>query len=137
MADRFRKKPPVDWKSDLGVKRRVGKIIDTLALNLDKERIYTFRSHNAKTRALARIWGLPRIWQLALNLKPGYIIEVISEKFDKLDEIQKDKVLVHELVHIPKTFSGSLRPHTRKHRHFDIQVTNLFNKYRKTLKNET
>ena len=94
MAKRLRKKPPVDWKSNLGVKRRVGKIIDTLALDLDKERIYAFRSHNAKTRALARIWGLPRIWQLALDLKPGYIIEVISERFDKLSEIQKDKVLV-------------------------------------------
>lgn len=127
----FRKNAPVDWKGDLFVKRRLEKIIDTLDLDLDKKRIYAFRSHNAKTRALARIWGLPRIWQLALNLKPGYIIEVVSEKFDKLDEIQKDKVLVHELVHIPKTFSGSLLPHRRKRNNFDSQVTNLFNKYLK------
>lgn len=70
-----------------------------------------YRSFGAKTRACARIWGLGRIWQQALDLTPAYVIEVIDEKFSKLTGRQKDHVLIHELLHIPKTFSGALVPH--------------------------
>lgn len=77
-------------------------------------RIFCFRSYGSRARARARIWAFPRIWQLALNLEPGYVIEVLSEKFDHLPEREKDRVLLHELAHIPKNFSGSLLPHLRR-----------------------
>jgi hypothetical protein len=35
---------------------------------------------------------------------PTHIIEVNAKKFDKLPEREKIKTLVHELMHIPKTF---------------------------------
>jgi len=87
-------------------------IIDKLQLkHLDVKRIICIRSQGTKTNAVARIYGLPRIWQKALNIKPYYIIEVISERYDSLPQEEKIRVLIHELLHIPETFSGGLRQH--------------------------
>ncbi|MBI2103734.1 hypothetical protein HYT59_01875, partial [Candidatus Woesebacteria bacterium] len=99
---------------------------------IETSRIYSFRSYHSSTRAYARIWGLSRIFQLALEVKPAYVIEVISEKFDRLDQKEQDKVLIHELVHIPKTFSGSLAPHIRRRRGrpgFEDRVRDLVNRH--------
>jgi predicted metallopeptidase len=49
--------------------------------------------------------------QLALNMKPHYIIEIISEQFDKLGPEEQTKVLIHELMHIPHSFGGGFRSH--------------------------
>ncbi|HAU65434.1 TPA: metallopeptidase [Candidatus Woesebacteria bacterium] len=77
------------------------------------ERLFFYRSQGSKARAYARTWGLPKIWQHALGTEPAYIIEVISGYFDKLSPKEQDKVLLHEISHIPKNFSGALVPHTR------------------------
>jgi predicted metallopeptidase len=79
--------------------------------HLDKTRIICMRSYGSKSRAIARIWGLPRVWQKVLCVRPHYIIEVINPRFDKLDEEDQEKTLLHELLHIPKKFSGGLVPH--------------------------
>jgi predicted metallopeptidase len=78
---------------------------------VDISRIVCFRSYGSSSRARARIWSFPRIWQKALKLPAHYVIEVLSEHYDKLSKDDKLKVLIHELLHIPKNFSGSLRPH--------------------------
>lgn len=79
--------------------------------NLDPKRIICFRSRGSRSRAQARIWGFPRIWQMALNQPAHYCIEVLSEKYDRLNHQDKLRVLIHELMHIPKNFSGALLPH--------------------------
>ncbi len=79
--------------------------------HIERKRVVCMRSWGSKSKAIARIWSMPRIWQKALGIKSHYVIEVISEKFDKLDEEEREKTLIHELMHIPKTFSGALVPH--------------------------
>lgn len=80
--------------------------------HIDPSRVVCMRSSGSKSSAIARCWSLPKIWQRALGEQAHYIIEVISGRFDHLSEDDKDRVLIHELLHIPKTFSGGLRPHS-------------------------
>jgi len=87
--------------------------------HLKAEKIIAFRSFGSKSRAVARVWSLPRIWQMALQKEAHYCLEVVSERFDKLGTIEKEKVLIHELLHIPKNFSGALLPHRHRGRRID------------------
>jgi len=95
------------------VKKRVDEIIDRLGLSyIRKQHVFCIRSRGSRSaRTVAPIHGLGRIWQKTLNLPPTYIIEVISERYDRLSEEEKDKTLIHELLHIPKGFKGGFRPH--------------------------
>lgn len=94
------------------IKERVDKIVKVLNLeHIDHNRIVCMRSYNSKSMATARIWSMPRIWQKALGLEAHYVIEVLSEKFDNMSKDDQDRTLIHELMHIPKTFSGALVPH--------------------------
>lgn len=107
---RARKK--VEWVEDKKVEKRISELVSLADLkHVSVSQIFCYRSCHAKTRAYARIWGFPRIWQQALGLEPAYVIEVISEKFDRLPQKDQDMILIHELLHIPRTFSGALVPH--------------------------
>jgi predicted metallopeptidase len=98
--------------------------------HLTTGRIYAYRSTNSKTRAYARIWGLSYLWQKTLKVPPTYIVEVLSEHYDDLPDTEKDKVLLHELTHIPKNFSGALVPHIRHgKRSFHRKVDELISRY--------
>ena len=91
----------------------VVEIVRRLGLtHVDTGRIVCVRSKGSSTdRVLARIHGLPRIWQFALGAEASYVIEVISESFDRLSEVEREKVLIHELLHIPTSFGGGFRHH--------------------------
>lgn len=96
------------------------RIVSVLDLShIKPQNIVSFRSYGSKSRAVARIWSLPRIWQMALNKEAHYCIEVISEKFDRLPQAEKEKVLIHELLHVPKNFSGALLPHRQRSKRID------------------
>jgi len=124
-------KGKIDWTHAPEVKKRVDHLVTRFEMvSFNKERIFVFSSINANTRAIARIWGLSKIWQQALGFEPAYIIEVISEKFDRLTARQKDEVLLHELAHIPKNFSGALAPHKRGKGHFHDKLKKLLSAYR-------
>ena len=102
------------WELAPDLQKKVIEIISVLNLSyIDPKRVVVFRSFGSKSRAYARIWSFPKIWQIALELKPHYCIEVLSERFDKLNSRQQRKTLIHELAHIPKNFSGSLLHHGR------------------------
>ena len=97
------------------VEKMVNEIISVLDYgHINEYRLFCMRSKNATANAYARIWNLPDIWQKALGVGTFYIIEVLTQHFDKLPQEEKEKVIIHELLHIPKTFSGALRPHGGK-----------------------
>ena len=78
-------------------------------------RIICIRSYGAKANAYARIWSFPKIWQAALEIGPFYVIEFLHENYDSLTEKEKIKTIIHELLHIPKRFSGGLVSHSQGH----------------------
>jgi predicted metallopeptidase len=82
-------------------------------------RVFCFRSRGSKSRALARIWSLPRIFQRALGIEAAYVLEVCHPRFDKLPPAEKEKTIIHELLHIPKNFSGAVVPHRGFGKHID------------------
>lgn len=96
--------------------------------------ITCMRSRSSTSRAYARIWSFPKIWQQALDQPPHYIIEVLSQHFDKLSDDNKIRTIIHELMHIPKNFSGALVPHRgRYHRIEKRTVEKLFQIYKNGL----
>lgn len=125
----------IQWDSAQDIEKKILNLIKKLELDWVKgERLFCYRSQHANTRAIARIWGFSKIWQKALNEDPAYIIEVISERFDKLSSVEQDKVLLHEITHIPRNFSGSLVPHIRRgKRNFRSKVDLLVKKYFSTI----
>ena len=121
----------VNWVEAPDIAKRSLKLITDLKMDwILYDRLFFYRSNNSRARAYARAWGLPALWQRSLGVEPGYIIEVLSEHFDKLDSRNQDKVILHELTHIPHNFSGALVAHThRKKGSFHNKLDELIQRY--------
>lgn len=117
------------------IKEYIEKIVSALGMDrIDTSRLFCMRSHGSKGRPTARIWSMPKVWQKALGIKAHYVIEVISERFDRLNTEEREKTLIHELMHIPKGFSGGLVPHNCFGKRIDHRsVDKLFKEYRQKL----
>jgi len=109
------------------IQKRITLLIKNLSLlHVDHRRVVAFRSFGSKARARARIWSFPRIWQKALQVRPHYCVEVLSERFDCLSKDEQTKILIHELLHIPKNFSGALLSHRGRGRRIDRRKVERF-----------
>lgn len=98
-------------KRDTRAEEVVNKLVHLLDIqHIRPGSIRVVRS-NSDSRAYARIWGVNKVLQTALGTGPVYVIELIEPKFGRLDCHQKVLTIVHELAHIPRTFSGYIRPH--------------------------
>lgn len=77
------------------------------------DRLSVVRSWGSKTkRTIARIHCIGKVMMLGMGQKKSfYVIELISEKFDRQSENDKTETIIHELMHIPKTFGGGFRHH--------------------------
>ena len=76
------------------------------------ERVKCFRSYGSSSRnTIARCHALGKLMQKAIGVKAHYALEFISENFEKLNEKEKMKTIIHELMHIPKTFGGGFKHH--------------------------
>lgn len=115
------------YKKAPDIKKKIRLLVKQLNFSHVKvTRVHCIRSFDAKTRAYARIWGMSRLFHEVAGIEPNYIIEVISRKFDKLSSREQIKTLIHELMHIPKTFSGALLSHRgRYHRINDREVERI------------
>jgi predicted metallopeptidase len=104
---------PIKYVEAPDVKRLADEIVNCLDFfHVVPQFVFCYRSEGSTSaRTIARIHGLGKIWQEALNLPPSYVIEVISEMYDKLSETEKEKTIIHELLHIPHGFAGGFRPH--------------------------
>ncbi len=78
----------------------------------DLERVTVVESAGSKSRRIiARIHTMGKVMQLGMNQKPFYVIELITEHFNRQSEEEKTKTIIHELLHIPHSFGGGFRHH--------------------------
>ena len=128
---------PIRYTEAADVKKLADEIIDGLGLfHVVPQFMFCFRSTGSTSkRTIARIHGLGKIWQEALNLPPSYTIEVISERYDRLSQTGKEKTVIHELLHVPRGFSGGFRPHKG---YIDERIVDdLYRKLQEHRKNRT
>jgi predicted metallopeptidase len=122
----------MEWLEAEDVKKDLKHVLQVIDLPyIDLSRIHCYRTQGSTARAYARTWAFPKIFQKALAVEPAYVIEVLARHYDKLDDDKKKKVLIHELLHIPKNFSGALLPHRTRSRNLHKVAEQLFKEYKK------
>ncbi len=94
------------------IQSKVNKLVLKLFPHIKLHSVVCLRSFGSKSRGtIARCHALGKAMQIALGRKGFYVIEVISERFDKFNEEERIKTLIHELMHIPKSFGGGFKYH--------------------------
>jgi len=110
-----------EFAADL--QKKAEEISKLLFPHVNLSNVKCFRSYGTSTRnTLARCHGISKIMQKAIGIKAIYALEFLSERFDKLDEEEKIKTIIHELMHIPKNFGGGFK-------HHDFVTTKAVNKF--------
>lgn len=94
------------------LKERMVEIVKLLDMDhVDLDRVECLRSYGSSSRrTIARCHALGKMMQKAMKTKAFYAIEFL-ERFEKMPRREQDKVIIHELMHIPKSFGGGFRHH--------------------------
>tara|TARA_Y100000034_G_C6870991_1_gene397671 strand:- start:518 stop:910 length:393 start_codon:yes stop_codon:yes gene_type:complete len=94
------------------LKERLDEIVRTLEMSHVKlDRVECLRGFGSSSkRTIARCHTIGKVMQKAMKTSGFYAIEFL-ERFDKLSIEEQDKTIIHELMHIPKTFGGGFRQH--------------------------
>lgn len=122
----------MEWHEAKDVKRDLVQIVKILGLShIKTQRVFCYRTNGSTSRSYARIWAMPKIFQTALGIEPAYIIEVLAKYYDRRSEDERKSILIHELLHIPKNFSGALLSHKGRGRHLHKEADKLFREYKK------
>lgn len=83
----------------------------TLFPHIKIDKIRCLRGYGSSSkRTIARCHTLGKLMQKAMGVPAFYAIEFL-ERFEKLSEEDKIKTIIHELMHIPKTFGGGFQHH--------------------------
>ncbi len=94
------------------LQRLAEEISGMLFPHIDLPNVKCYRSRGTSSRGtIARCHALNKIMQKAIGIKAVYVLEFLSERFDRLDNEEKIKIVIHELMHIPKTFGGGFKHH--------------------------
>jgi predicted metallopeptidase len=111
------------------IKERALDIVKTLNwTHIDFDHLGFLRSTGSSApRTIARCHALGKAMQMAMGRPKGfYLIEVISENFDKRSYDDQTNTIIHELLHIPKTFGGGFIHHDMVH---ERNVKKVFDYY--------
>ena len=94
------------------LQERMAEIVSVLGMeHVNLERVKCMRGYGSSTRrTLARCHALGKLMQKAMGTKAFYAIEFL-EAFEKLSKKEQDKVIIHELMHVPMSFGGGFRHH--------------------------
>lgn len=95
------------------IQGRMREIVKKLEMNhVIADNVVCIKSYGSKSRGtIARCHALGKIMQKALNRKGFYVLEFLAERFDKMKDEDKIKTIIHELMHIPKSFGGGFKHH--------------------------
>ena len=103
---------PIKYEHAPDIQQKVNELATLLFPHVKLDSVVCLRSHGSTSRGtIARCHALGKAMQLALGRKGFYLIEAISKRFDKMSEADQVKTLIHELMHIPKSFGGGFRHH--------------------------
>ena len=103
---------PIKYTIAEDLQNNIQELASTLFPHVKLDSVICLRSFGSSSRGtIARCHGLGKAMQIALGRKGFYVIEVISERFDRMSEIDRIKTLIHELMHIPKSFGGGFIHH--------------------------
>ncbi|MFA5993232.1 MAG: putative metallopeptidase [Candidatus Pacearchaeota archaeon] len=102
----------IKYTFDSGLQAQAEEISKLLFPHVKLDRVKCFRSKgSSSSRTIARCHTIGKLMQKTIGCEPHYALEFISERFDKMSEEQKTKVIIHELMHIPFTFGGGFKHH--------------------------
>ncbi|MEM3074644.1 MAG: putative metallopeptidase [Candidatus Pacearchaeota archaeon] len=122
----------IKYYFDNELHNRVISISNKLFPHIKTERIKSIRSYGSSSKnTIARCHALGKLMQMVIGTKAYYGIEFISEQFDRLSKEEQDKVIIHELMHIPKNFGGGFKHHD----YVCDKNINLFHKKLKQIEN--
>ena len=97
------------------LRKRAEKIVNTMGWrHIDLDNVGFLRSFGSTSRGtIARCHAMGKAMQLALDRKGFYLLEFITERFEKMSYEEQTRVIIHELMHIPKTFGGGFIHHNK------------------------
>lgn len=91
------------------------------------DKVKCFRSTGSVSQTtIARCHTIGKLMQKTIGCEPHYALEFLSEKFDKMPTEEQTKVIIHELMHIPKCFGGGFKHHDYV---CDRNINALYKKY--------
>jgi len=123
----------LDYSTAPDIDSELARIIRTLGWDhVDPRRVRAIRSRGTRSRRiLARCHGLPKALQAGLAIPAHYVIELVSENYDRLSPTEQTKTLIHELMHIPRIFGGGFRNHDYVR---ERRVNRLYEEYVKRIR---
>ena len=101
----------MEYQRDIDWEQRAKKIASELSMPFDLTRIICMRSFGSTSNAIARCHTIPKIMQHEIGTEAYYVIEIVSKNFDHMNDNEKVKTIIHELMHIPKSMGGGFRQH--------------------------
>ena len=103
---------PIRYEKAGDLQQQINEIAINLFPHVKLDSVVCLRSFGSTSRGtIERCNALGKAMQLALGRKGFYVIEAISGRFDRLSKEEQIKTLIHELMHIPKSFGGGFIHH--------------------------